>query len=573
MSSDTDGSQLLCTQGREAQNILPESESTAATSTNIPGTGLPEQISKIQELSSASQNNEVTKPSISRQVPTSASKQVSAQTVEHRTPRDLCLKEFEPLTDILSHIPQKVQRGLKTNYEPLELTALDANQYFIALGSNIGTVFLFDRAKQEIQRLKSESSTDIVTCVSLHHGLDDLVAIGYSSGSIYIFQLPSIMIGHSKQLERFKVGDVHQDSLTCLAWSTNGMRLFSGDSQGCVGCTEVDFYEGKSQSCVLLIESSTEIVQLHHSHRALLVSTKHRCFVVEMDKKEVPKQIGSKDRKILGEFGACFIPAMCKPEDAQLFAARPGYRMWKASINGTVLQTYIFKDLIAQHQVEIPLLHFQVTNIEKYPSTNQFGPLHLFRDKMLVSWDSSCLYVINPEDTSIVGLQRHIGRIKYVAVSDGEIFVLRLGTDRNLIRISDRPISRPTSQLLRQLEAERQFKKEHPVIVKQEESAVHKKEHQETKVTKKEEPKEQKTKPDVSPFKTFGENFLDKMKHIGRPSSIIDKVQEKISAEKRSDTKDKHLLEKSENGAKREASPPGLPPVVQLDSPDRKSVV
>ena len=45
------------------------------------------------------------------------------------------------------------------------------------------------------------------------------------------------------QLERFIVSDVHHVALTCLTWSTNGMKLFSGDKQGCVGCTEVDFVE------------------------------------------------------------------------------------------------------------------------------------------------------------------------------------------------------------------------------------------------------------------------------------------------------------------------------------------
>ena len=35
--------------------------------------------------------------------------------------------------------------------------------------------------------------------------------------------------------------DNHTASIQCLAWSTNGMRLFSGDSKGCVGVMEVDF--------------------------------------------------------------------------------------------------------------------------------------------------------------------------------------------------------------------------------------------------------------------------------------------------------------------------------------------
>ena len=39
-----------------------------------------------------------------------------------------------------------------------------------------------------------------VSCVCLHNGLDHLVAIGYMSGEVYLFQLPSMLIGHSKQV-------------------------------------------------------------------------------------------------------------------------------------------------------------------------------------------------------------------------------------------------------------------------------------------------------------------------------------------------------------------------------------
>lgn len=146
------------------------------------------------------------------------------------------------------------------------------------------------------------------------------------------------------------------------------------------------------------------------------------------------------------DFGACFIPAMCKPEDAQLYASRPGFRIWKASVNGSVINTLMLKELLTQSHTQIPLLDFQVTNITKSKNPYQFGHMLLFRDKELVTWNDSCLYVIHPETSSIVGLQNHIGMIKVVAVTDSEVFVLREGTDRNLIRIAEHPISRPTSQ-------------------------------------------------------------------------------------------------------------------------------
>jgi len=43
-------------------------------------------------------------------------------------------------------------------------------------------------------------SEDSVSSVAIHHGLDDMVAIGFTSGSVYIFQLPSKEMGHSKKV-------------------------------------------------------------------------------------------------------------------------------------------------------------------------------------------------------------------------------------------------------------------------------------------------------------------------------------------------------------------------------------
>lgn len=136
---------------------------------------------------------------------------------------------------------------------------------------------------------------------------------------------------------------------------------------------------------------------------------------------------------------------MCKPEDAQLYAARPGFRIWKASISGSVLHTYMFKELLSQPHDTIPVIDFNVTNIIKSQNPNQFCQMQLFRGKELVTWNDSTLYLIDMENSAVIGSQRHIGLVKNVAVTDCEIFILREGTDRNLMRISDRPMSRPTS--------------------------------------------------------------------------------------------------------------------------------
>ena len=131
---------------------------------------------------------------------------------------------------------------------------------------------------------------------------------------------------------------------------------------------------------------------------------------------------------------------MCKPEDAQLYCARPGFRIWKASINGTVSNTIMFKDLLSQPHNQIPVGAFVVTSIEKGVPASQFGPLVLYMKNYLVTWNQSCLYVLDPENSMVVGSQKYIGKIQSVVATGNEIFVLRANTNRDLIRISTEPL-------------------------------------------------------------------------------------------------------------------------------------
>lgn len=77
-----------------------------------------------------------------------------------------------------------------------------------------------------------------------------MVACGNCEGQISIFQipkqhpdsLPENIKPKSKQVERYTVSDLHCSAITSLEWSKNGMKLFSGDKNGLVVLTEIDFY-------------------------------------------------------------------------------------------------------------------------------------------------------------------------------------------------------------------------------------------------------------------------------------------------------------------------------------------
>ena len=44
-------------------------------------------------------------------------------------------------------------------------------------------------------------------------------------------------------MKKFVVNGGHRGHVTCAEWSTNGMKLFTGDTTGSVVYTEVDFYK------------------------------------------------------------------------------------------------------------------------------------------------------------------------------------------------------------------------------------------------------------------------------------------------------------------------------------------
>lgn len=58
------------------------------------------------------------------------------------------------MTDIIDHIPAQLQRGFFP--ANLNLTCVDATENFLAVGSDAGIVFWYNRQSGEMQKLKAE---------------------------------------------------------------------------------------------------------------------------------------------------------------------------------------------------------------------------------------------------------------------------------------------------------------------------------------------------------------------------------------------------------------------------------
>ncbi|XP_057253073.1 tectonin beta-propeller repeat-containing protein 2 [Pezoporus wallicus] len=345
-------------------------------------------------------------------------------------------KEFCPLYYLLNAIPTKIQKGFRSIV--VYLTALDTNEDYIAVGSSIGMLYLYCRQLNQMKKYNFEGKCESITFVKLLSCFDDLVAVGTASGRVAVFQLVSSLPGRNKQLRRFDVAGIHKSSITALAWSPNGMKLFSGDDKGKIVYSALDLDQGICNSNLVLEEPSS-IVQLDYNQKVLLVSTLQRALLFYTEEKSV-KQVGTQPRKNTGKFGACFIPGLCKQSDLTLFAARPGLRLWKSDVHGTVQATFLLKDVFAGGIKTFELYpRLEPPDRGSYSSPEKHLGLVscFFREGWVLTWNEYSIYLLDTVNQALIGGLEGYGDIVSVSCTKNEIFFLK--GDRDIIRISSRP--------------------------------------------------------------------------------------------------------------------------------------
>uniref|UniRef100_V9IMF8 WD repeat-containing protein n=1 Tax=Apis cerana TaxID=7461 RepID=V9IMF8_APICE len=353
------------------------------------------------------------------------------------------LREWAPLALLLQQIPAKIQTGLFTHN--INFTCIDAVPEFIAIGTNYGLVYWFDREKQDLQRLRCENVNSKITCIQVISTVDYMVAAGNEHGVVTVFQIPknppdslpdSLKPKQKKQVERYSISGLHNSAVTTVEWSKNGMKLFSGDQDGLVVLTEIDFYMHLSKSSELLNEKYT-VVQLSYQQGLLLVSTTLRTILVNRNENGKVTQVGQKERKTLGKLGAVFGCKQNYVQDLIIYASRPGLRLWQADKTGTVLKTLIFKDAVRSGHTEVELLNPAPESCKKNRGEPTFGVILPFCDDLLVTYSDDIIYVVNPQTIAITSIVTDLRRVTDVACTKDEIFILE--GERNIIRIAYYP--------------------------------------------------------------------------------------------------------------------------------------
>ncbi|XP_011184188.2 WD repeat-containing protein CG11141 [Zeugodacus cucurbitae] len=369
------------------------------------------------------------------------------------------IREWAPLTDIMEKIPLRMIRALGIFPADLNITCVDAISEFIALGSDAGIVFWYDRYTGELQKLRTEFPARI-TCVKIVNSVEYMIAAGNGSGQVSVFQIqkqlpPDLNLvapcARAKPIERYNIRDLHSCAISCVEWSKNGMKLYSGDRQGVVVLTEFDFQAHISKATEILSEAY-EIVQLSVCQSYLLVSTLYRSIVCQFTTATGQwqvTQVGKKDRKVLSDCGGIFL----KQQNSRpfLICGRPGLRFWIADAEGNVEKTLLFREAVARSPTwEIPILNpksmggerstTSYTNVADSDEINRsFGAIRLYKgdEKLIVTHDESTLYLLNLDRLRVEAVARGFRKILDFCVCDKEIFVLE--GSRSLLRLAPKP--------------------------------------------------------------------------------------------------------------------------------------
>ena len=223
-------------------------------------------------------------------------------------------------------------------------------------------------------------------------------------------------------------------SVTALAWSVNGQRLFSGDSSGLVACSEVDFFQHSTTSRVVVPPSGHPAVWLDYRLKTLMVNTAASCFLLREGKRV---EVGSRART--GPYGGALLQTGVGEGGLRAVSVRQGNRLWVAeAVSGRVGSTLVLGEALAAHHTQIPLIN--PANIV----TEEAGGSPLLKvavlseaSQELVVWHGSGLHVVSLTREAVVASCSSLRGVQDVSITDsGEIFVLESG--RSLVRLADK---------------------------------------------------------------------------------------------------------------------------------------
>ncbi|XP_031548759.1 Hermansky-Pudlak syndrome 5 protein homolog [Actinia tenebrosa] len=281
-------------------------------------------------------------------------------------------------------------------------TCMSTGRKYLAVGNTSGGIYIYNRKTLKYVRLISTKEGGIIRLCFAHE--KSYLGVATSNGIVLVIDIGSRTRDKPKCLRR---SEEHKNArVTCFCWDDNDSRLFAGDDQGFVSAAYLPVKFGSSVSqpkkslighkSAIVGKSETTINQLDYVAEKLLISTMTKTAVLDLAMSQC-WLVGSKPRE--GAFGACFLKQF-NQESATIYTARPGSRLWEASIDGQVISTQHYKQLLAVPPS--PVLGYghdaETTHSkdEHKPKSLNFAKLLLIRERFLLTWQDSNIFLLDP---------------------------------------------------------------------------------------------------------------------------------------------------------------------------------
>jgi len=288
------------------------------------------------------------------------------------------------------------------SYPRIKYTCMTASKKYIAMGSNTGGLYIFDRQTLKHPRFISNKDGPVhAVCFAQRRSL---LAVATSLGVVLVWEVSS---RHREKPKLIRRSEEHKNTtVSALCWDDEEGRLFAGGMKGVVSVLHVppssklphSVNKGLSMlhTSGIVAKAHTAIVQLDCVGDKLLVSTMTKSAIVDLKSLDsVPVGVKLRD----GLYGSCFFKENMS-ESPAIYSARPGSRLWEASIDGQVMSTQQYKKLLATPPVNILGCGHSAAEPTAEgdfpPQSVNFAKLLLVRERFLVTWHGTSLYIIDP---------------------------------------------------------------------------------------------------------------------------------------------------------------------------------
>ena len=350
-------------------------------------------------------------------------------------------REWAPMDFLMSRVPPLTRYARDQS-----VTAIAVTEDIIALGTDTGTLFWYSRREDSLQRIKCPGPSASIVSLDLVETVDYMLAAGSRSGDLILYQIAKPVKsetrvpfpGTDRNIQQFLVTNIHRQSVTCLKWSKNGEKLFSGDEAGKIVESSVSFIFNEVSSREIS-EEMCEILSLDYlfadyNTRLLLVSTINSTFAYSFNSRNEKNlvKIGGRSRKT-GTFASMCLQTAFGKAGVKFVVVRPKDRLWVTDVDGRVERTIILREAIKRSHLQIPLIN--PSNMAGDEDTNVARvSLLSAAEQLVIVWSEASLHIVSLVTGQVLNSCNSFRKIYNICrTSDEEMFIHETG--RSIVRL------------------------------------------------------------------------------------------------------------------------------------------